>query len=198
MFPPELSYGAPNAIVVVDMQQFFLPKRQTPPGQWSQTLIKTQLKLLKWANSRHFHVLVFEYVGFQPTIAPVRAAVLQFGSDRFAFVKKGGDDGFTDMGPDQPDPEWILKSWGVQNIIITGINGSSCVLDTVRSALERDFNVFTAPELVANFNMAKLRYPDDSWWDQVEEKLHRFQTRACLKSLLNHRGFMRKNASDPF
>lgn len=160
-----------TAILVVDMQEGFIHNQRS---YVARKLIEMQLHLLEWGREEGFSVLVFEYDFKGDTIEIISDSVKEF--KQYAYVTKYLDGGFDNFPMNRHSVAMLLRSWGIKNVIISGINGPYCVYDTIEGALKNNFNVFISPEIVANLAPGEHKYPDCSWNGIDHQNLYIYKT----------------------
>jgi hypothetical protein len=126
-------------------------------------LLRCQERLLGVCASKNYPVIVVEI----PTGEELHPMVYQ----RLYNVSEVGRIELTDAKVDAfsaSELEQDLTYWGIQQLCVTGINYRNSIGLTVRSALERDFSVFTAPELIGSSSAAgktsfQQRMEEQAW-----------------------------------
>lgn len=129
-----------KAVIIVDMQDFFLEKF---PKEKAQTLIESQSVVLSLCASKNISVVFLEYKNRGKTI-PTLLKLMKTNSST-KIVIKDSNGGFTNTNLDE-----ILREKKVKNIILMGINASGCVQDTAIGAINRGYNIITAAPVIAS------------------------------------------------
>lgn len=125
-------------VVVVDMQKPYLkdaPKPSVGP------LVNALKEVLGWCRDYDIPLAVLEYSGDGGTIKGLRKRIAEV--PRAAYITKSGENGFIGT-----ELESILRNWGVNYLLLTGIYASACVSGTAHGAIKAGFNVATSPQLV--------------------------------------------------
>ena len=162
-FPAHSAKAGPKtAVVIVDLQWEFLLTFIGPPAFRVNRFIQAQKRLLSWAKAQGYPVLVFEYDPLElgKTVPDILSHVQSFQMN--AVVPKVRDDGFHLRAEGEIQPEKILKKWGVERLIVAGVNATGCVQSTITSALSRGFQVAVAAETVADHYEQKMKRYDAS------------------------------------
>lgn len=128
------------ALIVVDMQDFFLEKI---PTEKRKTLINDQASVINYAAKNKLPVIVLEYKGRGRTIGALRSR-LKFVPDLHVIVKENNG-GFTKTILDD-----TLRNLGTKEILLMGVTASGCVQDTAIGALRRGYKIITSRELIAS------------------------------------------------
>lgn len=140
------------AILLIDMHSFYLEDIEEKEKERE---IPYQIDVLKFAQRDDIPVFVLEYAGKGPTIPILKNEADK--APRVKYIAKPGDDGFEDTGLAEQ-----LRDYGVENLLLMGINASACVKFTAESALKNGFNILTSKQLIAEPPVM----PDDWFWDK--------------------------------
>lgn len=176
-----LAFARP-VLVLIDMQEFFFGVNDRSTHY--RPLIEKHVEILKWARDHDVPVLVFEVEDYNDTLDELKEILVQMRE--VAFIRKRSDGGFggTYLALDG-DPERVLKDWSASELIVCGINGSHCVKQTVKEALELNrYRVWTSADAVAS--LSEGIYPDSAWWWK-DIKLQTFHSFEDLKKALASR-----------
>lgn len=149
------------SVVLIDMQYGFYRRENVENSKGLQDLVKKQQQLLAWAKKENVPVLVFEFEDMGKT--DKRITDMLEGHPHAVLIKNI-DDGFSWMNRSKDHALAILHSWRAKTLIVTGINGSSCVRDTIQGAGLNGFHVKTSADLVADLTSNPPIYPDDTWF----------------------------------
>jgi nicotinamidase-related amidase len=133
-------------VVIVDMQPTYL--RNILEGEKTD-LIRNQLALLERCLQRDIPVIAFEgqnpySMNYVETIPELKSKIKQL--KRRQFFEKEFDDGFTYY----PLVNEQVTSWKINTLCFTGINAAACVQETAEGALNQDYKVLTAEDLLAD------------------------------------------------
>lgn len=128
------------SMLLIDMQPSFLKRMDEME---LDTLISSQVDVLRFCARYDVPVIVLEYDGEGRTIWGLEEEVKRV--PRYQIVTKPKDDGFIDTHLD-----YILKEWQITNLCLMGVNASGCVRDTAESALDRNIEIITAEQLIAD------------------------------------------------
>lgn len=140
----DLNFGA---AVLIDMQPVFVQSIEEKNGTRTR-LIAAQKTVIRHCASRNIPVIVLELSGHGTTIEELHAELVRV--PRVTEVMKTGSDGF-------------MSSNGVlgkatdryPSLLLMGINGIDCVLQTAGSAVNRGFTLFTSFDLLADQHNTK-------------------------------------------
>ena len=161
-----------TALVLIDMQDQFFERNDNSDSEEVKTLIENNKEVLLWGVKNELPVLIFEYDGFGPTTETL-AHVYQ--DHQHKTVIKYRDGGFAILSDAKEEALKFLKSKGIENLIVMGINGPYCVKSTVLGALENEFEVYTAGDIVADVNPNPPTFPDTNWWMTDQSLLHTYE-----------------------
>lgn len=157
--PPE---NTSTALVIIDMQPFFMGRLNEPKHpenlQKIEALLSNQLSLIQKAKENHIPIIFVTYDGdFGRTHYRLIEAVITY--DKVSFFKKNSDGMFDSYNFNREQLARQLNEFKVGSLIVTGINGDSCVLQSIRGALKNNCSVILYSPGVANFSFAQLVYP---------------------------------------
>lgn len=148
-------------VVVIDMQKGFFDIEKTRNTKEVKLLLSRHVELLNWAKLRKAPVVVFEYRGKGKTDSVIMNAIK--GMDA-KVITKTMDDGFSEMSSASRDEAHrFLQTRKIKTLIVTGINGGSCVMETIQGAGLLGYFVKTSPDLVGDLWSNPPLYPDSSW-----------------------------------
>jgi nicotinamidase-related amidase len=151
------------AIVIVDMQDEFYLRQDTENTEQMINLRANQFRLLNWGMSKNFPILFFEYENFGKTDARLTD---ETGNHPHKIVIKSVDGGFETKTHSESGERALetLRAWNIDTLIVSGVNGDSCVRSTIIGAIDHGLRVMTSSDLVANANYNPPIYPDDTWF----------------------------------
>ncbi len=196
-------YADPHrAVMLIDMQIDFLKNQ---PLEIVEPLVKRQIDLLHWAREQGDAVFIFEYVNSDETLSALNEVASTF--QRKAWFIKYHDSAFREnlslgkypwMMPllnnmaQKPDGSHIksyqpylqMKAWGINTVIVGGVNGNACVKHSVVDLLAINIQVLTAADIVANVNEEKEYPSGHSWWLTIPQQYTRkFKTFISTEEL---------------
>lgn len=168
-----------TAVVLVDMQDSFLLESSSYASKAKSELFNETLELLSWARREAVPVLQFEFKGFGATTEKLQTYLNQMNEVK--KILKDNNNGFT--GVSENESVETLRKWGVNKIILGGVNGSYCIRDTATGALQNHFSVWTSSTLTANFT-SPIEYPVKNWWIKSDPHFHGYDTLDSLLSTI--------------
>ena len=115
---------ANTAIVLVDMQPEFIPE----DSRKAKVLLEKQRELLSWGLLNNLALIVFEFDQGGETLEPLKKLIDQF--DKKAIVTKYQNGGFYFHHHNRVDPSMLLRSWSIDNLIITGVPPTCSITST--------------------------------------------------------------------
>ncbi len=153
--------SAGSALIVVDMQRYFAERRKTAdrgenPMKLQQAVAEI-VQLIEKAKKARMPIIVTEYVGHGPSMEPIRKA-LEGYQNAVTFLKN--ENGLFDMynKSTQAAIGW-LREREVEDLLIVGANGGTCVELSIMGAMKNGFNVFGYSQATADFNPELYIYP---------------------------------------
>lgn len=143
-----------TALLVMDMQQGILPMLPIPP----EAIISSVTSAIANARAKKMPV-IYVVVGFRPGLPEVSINNKSFGGGKERFAKLNMDD-FMKVDPriapqagdvtvtkrrvsafTGSDLEVVLRSQGIQHIVLSGIATGGVVLSTLREAADKDYRI---------------------------------------------------------
>jgi nicotinamidase-related amidase len=152
---------ADTSVVIIDMQYGFYNDTGVGKTKELNDLISAQLKLIQWARARKMPVLLFEFEGKGKTDQKILNAL---AGHNFKVVQKTTDDGFSSYNKNLAGTLSTLKNWKIKKLIVSGINGGSCVHDSIQGASVHGFVSHTTGEIVGDLTVNPPVYPDSEWF----------------------------------
>ncbi len=151
-----------TALVIIDMQPQFLNRLNNPKQpdniQKIDALLTQQLALIEKAKENKLPIIFVTYDGdFGRTHYSLINAVTTYYSVR--FFKKNSDSMFDSYNFDLNQLARYFNEFKIGHLIVAGINGDSCVLQSVRGALKNNCSVTLFTPGVASINYSVLNYP---------------------------------------
>jgi len=128
------------AVVVIDMQDNFLKK--LPSGK-KEELIASQIDILNSCAKYAIPTAIIEYNKQENTVQEIQDAVQKIPQKGY-FIKHHNDS-FKDRIFTQR-----LKEWGVNTLLLMGVNAGACVYDTASSALATGYTIATSEQLIGD------------------------------------------------
>ena len=141
------------ALLLIDMQHKFV---RYLPHEVLRNLVREQTLLIRSCEVLNVPVIVVEYCGYGDTI-PVLKYKLR-NVPRVRVFKKQSNSAFGDrklIG--------VLRAYGCNRILVTGINRSACVLKTILAAIHFKFSVHVLEKWIAD--NAEVRHDQCSMED---------------------------------
>ncbi len=117
-----MSSDSIDAIVVVDMQDYFL---KILPDYIKNDIVSAQLDVLDACDEYDIPVAAVEYDGRDKTISIIIDSIM--GLNRYSIMKKTTTDGFF-----RTPLHDILKEWNAKNLCFMGVYAGCCVKHTAR------------------------------------------------------------------
>lgn len=128
-------------LAIVDMQEPFLEKIEP---RYRKELISNQQMLLSKCCQYDIPVSVLEFEGEGSTIEDIRSYVAAV--PRHEFIKpRRFNSGFHYTGL-----AGRLEGWGVESLIVSGVNAHACVFATAECAKIKGFQPIVSKEIVAD------------------------------------------------
>ena len=150
----------PIALVIVDMQQYFVDRFiEAGYPRTISRLILTLEKLIETANALKIptifieHRFVVHYYPFRDEIQEREPTIPQLFelSERRLLIERNHNNGFLHTYRDRCsglDP--LLKRLGVKSLIMAGVNAYSCVYSTTSTAKFLGYQIITADDIIAS------------------------------------------------
>ncbi len=149
------------AVVVIDMQEKFFtrnPNWNLESNMTSfQSLIDHQMKVLNRAKKLGLPILKIKFDGFGSFVTNINKSLKHYINLR-TFIKTSNNF----LYRENPSTEKVLSFLNTQkigNLIILGINGGSCVLASIRGAMQNTFNVIADVNGILDLNKRNYIYP---------------------------------------
>lgn len=127
-------------LIIIDMQEEFL-KNFTQEQR--KELINEQINIIKESINLGIPILTFEYINSGNTINQIKEITNKIESHQTLI--KPNNSIFTNK-----DTIKILNKWKINTIILTGINATSCIYETIEDALKNKIQIITSKTLIAN------------------------------------------------
>lgn len=127
------------AILLIDMQVHFVPKVREDR---KPSLIDAQKQILAYCAEHDVPVCIVEFAGYGETISDLQEILTKI--PRAKIVEKYEDDAFSN-----PELKQTLSTWGVNMLLLMGINADYCVKKTATSAIRNKFRILTASSLIS-------------------------------------------------
>ncbi|NTW14469.1 MAG: cysteine hydrolase [Candidatus Moranbacteria bacterium] len=131
--------GRMPVVILIDMQTGFFPGIRE---ERKEQLVASQRSILCHCADQDIPVCVLEFNNYGETIPELADLLAKI--PRVKTLLKSHDDGFTN-----PELKETLDGWEAEKLIIMGINADYCVLETAKSAIRNEFQIVTAPSLIA-------------------------------------------------
>ncbi len=134
--PSELSYAA----LLIDMQERFLSRYLDSD---LEPIISAQTAVLKFCASQDIPIVVVEYRGYGLTTASLQEVIAAV--PRSLRLEKTITDALASTSLDEQ-----LRLWNAADLLLMGIYASACVQGTSEGALEKNYRLHTARDLIAS------------------------------------------------
>ncbi|MDP7506567.1 MAG: isochorismatase family protein [Candidatus Woesearchaeota archaeon] len=143
--------------LIIDMQPDFLSKIRRSERD---VLITSHLEMIKFLAVHNVPIVVLEYNRHGVTQAEISQEVYKLA--KYEYITKDHNNGFEEGKLDDR-----LKAWGIQDLIIIGINATACVKETAKSAVKKGYSIHTARQLIANPSNSQKEFRKDvlSWYE---------------------------------
>lgn len=128
------------AIVIVDMQMFFLKKLSV---EKLNTLLEAQIAVIRICASCNIPIIVLEYKDSGETVQKLDNEILLV--KQVVRLIKNDDDGFYDGQLHEQ-----LLRFKANSLLLMGVNTSYCVKVTASSALSLGYKILTGDTLTTN------------------------------------------------
>ncbi len=149
------------AVVVVDMQSFFL---KNVNHLVKVKLLKNQSEILIWSSKNKMPTIFLEYGDEGISRGKTNSVLINSSDGKFtSSLVKNSNSGFTGTNLDK-----VLNNFGVSKIILMGINANGCVQDTAIGAIRRNYQVCTADGIIANSHCLdmNLSVKNKKWYQE--------------------------------
>lgn len=152
------------AVLLIDMHDSFLKE---VAEEEREREIPYQLDVLNYCKDNNIPVIVLEYELYGETVPVLKKKVDSLPVKE--YITKSYDDGFFKLKPNikpfqsygrptklhdddflKTELEDKLRAYGVDSILLMGINASGCVLKTAKSAVKLGFKIITSKDLIAD------------------------------------------------
>jgi len=150
-----------SALVVVDMQKSFI---SWEPNEFSfenekkfKATNKEQERLMHFALENEIPIVLIKYAQQGPIMPKLHS--LARGYDRVKIFEKNTNGAFNPLNSGKKELTSYLQKQGVNNLIVAGANGGSCVRSTIQGALVDGYSVVACSDAIIDFNYEKFKYP---------------------------------------
>ena len=152
------SIAAPPARLVallIDMQDYYvrLLTKATQEG-----IIAQQIRVIRTCAEKNVPLVVLEYRGCGRTIPILLDEIARV--PRVITIAKSHNDGFRGTRLHK-----VLRRFGAVELALMGINASSCVRDTAKSAVSLKYRVMTADDVIADEAGRDGRKKSRQWYE---------------------------------
>jgi nicotinamidase-related amidase len=137
------------AILLIDMQELFV--RRLRKGE-EQRIAYHQREVLSWCAHADIPVVVIRYAGAARVIAPLQKSLK--GIKRTIPLTKWHDDAFY-----RTPLARMLKSRGITDVFLMGINAAYCVRATAQGALCEGFSICTSNAVISDRQLKNNMIP---------------------------------------
>lgn len=173
---PFSTFAGQKALVIVDMQDFFITRFDTQEKFDNPLILKSlfekQKHMIDVAKKNRFPILIIEFGGVGSTHRELLNHIGKY--DRFVIIEKWTDglfkktlyNGDLNLARDIAIEE--LSKWNVTELIIMGANGPHCVVQTIRSALVYGYKVWAFSDGIVDLNAPRFDTPY-SYRDRIED-----------------------------
>ncbi len=150
-----------TALIVIDMQPGFVTRNphneKVENYKLVQQVIKEQQTAIEYAKSIGLPIVFIEYANYFDTTSELKNLVENYGNKK--FITKSTDGMFDPFNTGLSVLKKHLDEKGIKTLIITGANGGACVLESIKGAVLRNYNVLTYTKGIADFNYEKVMTP---------------------------------------
>jgi len=129
-----------HCFLLIDMQPGFFGCIKKPVRE---LIIHSQMNVLEYCAQQDVPAILLEFSNRSPTYYPLEDYWKKV--PRRARFQKPKWDGF-----DNPNLERAIEDFGVDHVVVAGIESDFCVFDTAKGALDRKLKIVTAGDLIAN------------------------------------------------
>ncbi len=137
-----MSINNPRGLVgvVIDMQECFLRRITSEERDYT---IEEQIKVINKLSEINVPVIIIEFKNSGETDLRIKKAVekIYFGS----YISKEDYSGFSN-----PELYQTLRIFNSRELILMGINASSCVMSTAEEAMLRGYGLVTNKNIILN------------------------------------------------
>ena len=141
---PRVARAGEWAAILIDMQPGFANAARSLSEAERTRVLRPQALVLRSLAGRGIPVAVMEYKGAWGRTAP--SLLDAIGDGTHAIIEKAQNSAFS-----APELEQQLAAWGSKRLIVMGANRGYCVLETVRSAAGKGFDVHLPDRLVEDY-----------------------------------------------
>lgn len=142
---PGVARAGEWAALLIDMQPGFANVNHALTDAQKARVIRPQAFVLRSLSERGIPVAVMEYRGAWGRTNQVLLDAI--GTGTHSIILKPGNSAFS-----APELEPQLAAWGARRLIVMGANRGYCVLESVRSAAAKGFEVHVPDRLVEEYN----------------------------------------------
>ena len=164
------SLFAELALVVVDMQPYWMDRGVMIPSNSDvkkiNELLNHQSRMIEQAKLHQLPILIVEFSSFGETVPSLSSHLTDY--DKTKVIQKTTDGLFDLDNKTRQEALEILADWKVDELIIIGANGGSCVESTIIGAIDNNYKVRAYPQAIADFNYPSILYPYH--WDMSQDK----------------------------
>ena len=151
------------ALIVIDMQPFFVKRggydSTTENSKKIEAILKDQVATIDAAKNAKIPIVFIEYeCDVCGNTNPVLTEAAT-GYEKVKYIKKNSDGIFDEDNKYRQDLVKYLMENEIQNLIVTGANGGSCVEESIEGALENNYSVIAISSGIADFNYKEYIYP---------------------------------------
>lgn len=151
------------AALLIDMQEKFLSRYR---NRDLEPIISAQTTVLEFCASQDIPVAVIEYQGCGLTASSLRDVIAKI--PRSSTIEKSVLDAFYCTSLDEQ-----LHKWNASDLFVMGIYASACVFATTTRAVEKDYVVHTAKDVIADPFTLRGEGKTDFAWYRENVTLHK-------------------------
>ncbi len=147
------------AVLLIDMQPRF-----TRNVRDVDKIIPNQQSVLQYCAEKDVPVVLIEYAVKENCCTLQDLVVYWREVPRKYRIEKDNMDAFINTNLDD-----CLKNWNAEQLLLMGIYAGQCVMETALSALQKDFKIITAYDLIGDNITPDSKYPEVLWPSTVNE-----------------------------
>lgn len=182
------SLAGNKALLIMDMQDGFINRENyqilNDNPQKLRRLLEKQKQAINVAKTKRIPIYIVEYKNreYTPTHHELIEAIGDYPAN---IIYKTSDALFGYTHPDdgrinslvEPFVNAEFRERNITDLVIIGANGGSCVLGSIRGALEVGYVVWAYNDGLADFNFQEFIYPfryyeQQGYWKITDDKFH--------------------------
>jgi len=157
--------GSKYAALLIDMQPEFVGSVMDLDKEDAQKTILNQTDILRYFASKNLPVVGLEYKPKEGEEHEETIPNLKIELDsvpRHEYIIKPYNNGFYGTNLNQ-----VLSNWGIDVLLLMGVNSSACVIKTASGALKHNLTIMASTNLMANgWLIPNPRKEDINWYKE--------------------------------